>query len=837
MKIQLPKRSILGKRAQRIGTGLCLAVCAPLSATWAQSIEPIAQAPDYSAIMTGLLVGVSGFTFFIASLYWKQRNMRMQWHDSTQMNTSVLKSRLLRLERTLMQSGLIYVIWTGRSPVAEVLGDVKIIDNLPKNHLVIPKWEWLNSADQDALSVGIEMLRIAGDTFSFEVNTTSHQKLIASGTAQGADIIVCFRVAQAIDTQQNAPSQALRAQNTTQMSAIQDHQFFANSQHPAWIRDTQGQLIWVNLAYAEAVESTSTERVVATQTELLDSEGRALIAQDIANKGICKSRLNGVMASNRCVLEVFETRTDAGSMGMAINVTPYLAGTQDLERQLNAHKRTLEHIPLAVAVFGRDQKMVFANASFEKLWGLNPSFIAEQPTESRFLDHLREHGLLPEQADYKRWRTQHLDIYRADAVQEDWWHLPQGRTIRMIANPNPAGGVIYFYEDVTQQISIETQYNHMMRLQHETLEALTEGVVVFGSNGRLRLINPAFLSHCHLEPSQIQPDMRVEDVFNLCRAAFPDKNLWSILKAHITTINSQRVSAQGQAEGIDGRILEWAALPLPDGGTLLTFMDATAATQMRRALAERNEALEAAHTLKNDFIQHISYELRSPLTNVIGFTQLLSDPKTGKLNKKQANYLEYISSSSSSLLTIINEIIDLVTIDAGIMSLELEAINPVTAIAQVTDQLKPQFEAEQIGLRVVVDEKIGQFEADTHRLQQILTHLITNAVGFSHSGQMVTVEAIRNTDTIRFTVQDEGQGIAPEEIARVFDRFVTHGQGTKHRGVGLGLSIVKAFVELHKGHIEIESELGKGTKVHCYFPIKPLEVGSAPVKAKKSAAA
>jgi len=111
----------------------------------------------------------------------------------------------------------------------------------------------------------------------------------------------------------------------------------------------------------------------------------------------------------------------------------------------------------------------------------------------------------------------------------------------------------------------------------------------------------------------------------------------------------------------DGSVIDFTAVPLPDGATLVNFADVTASKRIERALAERNEALVEADRLKNQFISHVSYELRTPLTNIIGFSELLSSPRAGELNQKQREYVSDISSSSKTLLSIIDDILDFAT--------------------------------------------------------------------------------------------------------------------------------------------------------------------------------
>ncbi len=283
----------------------------------------------------------------------------------------------------------------------------------------------------------------------------------------------------------------------------------------------------------------------------------------------------------------------------------------------------------------------------------------------------------------------------------------------------------------------------------------------------------------------------------------------------------------------DGSVLDCAAAPLPDGATLLTFTDATAGVNVERALTERNQALIDAEKLRNDFVHHVSYELRSPLTNIIGFIQLLGDPAVGPLNGRQLEYAGYVMKSSSALLAIINDILDLASIDADAIELSLEEVDVAQTMQAAAEGVQDRLDESKLTLRVVVADGVGAFIADGKRIRQILFNLLSNAIGFSSPGQMVELAAMRRGSEIVFKVSDRGRGIPPEIVEHVFERFKTHTAGSRHRGVGLGLSIVRSFVELHGGRIVIESEAGEGTTVACIFPAEGVKL--APVQSAQGA--
>jgi signal transduction histidine kinase len=269
----------------------------------------------------------------------------------------------------------------------------------------------------------------------------------------------------------------------------------------------------------------------------------------------------------------------------------------------------------------------------------------------------------------------------------------------------------------------------------------------------------------------------------------------------------------------DGSVVDLATVPLPDGATLVTFQDVTDTVNVERALRERNEALEAADALKVDFVHHVSYELRSPLTNIIGFAHFLGEPSTGPLTDKQREYLGYINASTSALLAIINDILDLATIDAGAMTLDIGPVDVRKAMQAAAEGVKDRLAEHNIRLEIQAPSDIGGFRADERRLRQVLFNLLSNAIGFSPPGETVTLLAERQDNAMVFSVIDRGPGIPEELKERIFNRFESHPRGSRHHGAGLGLSIVRSLVELHGGRVCLRSEPGRGTIVQCIFPL------------------
>ncbi|MGB7672391.1 MAG: PAS-domain containing protein, partial [Pseudolabrys sp.] len=571
-------------------------------------------------------------------------------------------------------------------------------------------------------------------------------------------------------------------------------------------------------AYADAVDAGDPAEAVARRLELLDQSARAELGRTRAAGETYTGRLPAIAAGGRRIFEVVDVPSAAGSSGIAIDRTEVETMRAELTRMVEAHRRVLDQLATGVAVFNVDRKLTFYNAAFRVLFELDAGCLDQTPSDAAVLDTLRSKRKLPEEHDFRQWRQHLYEAYRTVEPKEHMWHLPDGRALRVVTTPNPEGGVTYLYDEVTERLDMHRRYDALIKVQSETLDHLSEAVAVFGSDGRVRLHNPAFQRMWKLSHDALEQHPHAEAVTAWCQALHDDNTVWRSLRASVTAIDN-RESLVARIERRDGAMIDLATMPLPDGATLVTFQDRTDTVNVERALRERNEALEAADSIKIDFVHHVSYELRSPLTNIIGFANLLGDPAFGTLTHKQDEYLGYITASTNALLALINNILDLATIDAGAMTLNLGDVDIRNSMEAAAEGVQDRLIKNRISLDIRAPANIGSFVADERRLRQILFNLLSNAVGFSPEGETVTLVAERHPDAVYFRVTDRGPGIPPEAMDKVFDWFETDSMGSQHRGPGLGLSLVRSFVELHGGTVTIDSASGQGTTVTCAFPV------------------
>lgn len=708
------------------------------------------------------------------------------------------------------------VIWHRSDGPPTVIGRLGRNSGAPtKPSAFLAFGKWLNAESAAHLDHAISALRGSGEAFALNLVTTSNGYVEAVGRTTSGRAVVRFR-----DLSDDRRAHALLAREHERLSETVGamRALLDAMPNPCWIRDNTGTLVWVNDAYGKAVEAPNQMRAVDSSAELLDAATRKLLQGHHLTDSVFRKRLPVVVAGDRKSFDVLDVASENGAAGIAIDISELDQTQADLRRTLEFHARTLDELATAVAIFGADKRLRYFNNAFRDLWQLDTMFLEGRPEDGALLDALRQARKLPEQADFRAWKKSLLSAYTEVGPQEHWWHLPDGRTLRVVANPHPQGGVTFVFENVTERLDLEARYNALIRVQGETLDNLAEGVAVFGSDGRLRLWNPALARIWKLSDGQLHDHPHITQVADWCHNLHDDTETWHTMATAVTGFAETRMPVSGRMERRDGVVVDYATLPLPDGATLVTFIDVSDTVNVERVLVEKNEALQQADQLKNTFIQHISYELRSPLTNIIGFAQLLGDPKFGELNDKQQEYTGYIRSSSSALLAIINDILDLATVDAGIMELERGPVRVRDVVAAVVEGLQDRLRDSDIRLKTDIADDIGVLMADEKRLRQILFNLLSNALAYSDKGGIVEIACAREEDQIHFTVRDHGCGIPADLMPKVFDRFVSHNSGARRRGPGLGLAIVKSFVEAHQGTVEIDSVEGEGTSVTCLFP-------------------
>ncbi len=689
----------------------------------------------------------------------------------------------------------------------------------------------LEASDFEGLRRDIAAAALSGEAFSRLVRPIgSNLVLLAQGRAAPVEVAgergvaVWFRDttdAQAAIAGLSADKAVLKGELDAAIALIEA------APMPIWRRGPDLKLRYANAAYVRAVDSASIAEVIANRAELIQNplspvpraaahRARELELTQVRDEPV-------IIGDARRMLEIHDVPLGEGGVaGFAFDVTARDEARAERDRFEAAQTETLNRLSSGVALFGADYALAFYNRAFGDLFRIEEAFLADRPDFDRVIERMRESRRLPESRDFPSWRRERRAWFTDAALaHEEVWALPDSSVLRVIGQPHPDGGLLMVFEDRTEQLRLASARDTLVRVQQATLNNLHEAVAVFAADGRLQLSNRRFAELWALDEALLASRPSVDDL--LVRTG-PMVEMGSRDRAEevrevirVTTATGHRESRAMRVDLVDGRQLDFAAVPLPDGNVLFTYLDVTDRQRIEGALRDRNEALEAADRLKSAFVANMSYELRTPLTAISGFGEMLAGGYAGDLNARQGEYVGSILTSAERLQLLINDILDLAITEAGELALDISEVAVRPLASAVAAMAEDAGRARDVAVDVAIDDSAGSLEADEQRLKQILYNLLANAIRFSAPGARVALAADGDAAAVRFTVTDNGVGIPQDEQAVVFDRF-RKGSNAGSQGVGLGLALVRQFVSLHGGTVELASKVGEGTVVTVRLP-------------------
>ncbi|MBO6728803.1 MAG: PAS-domain containing protein [Maricaulis sp.] len=685
-----------------------------------------------------------------------------------------------------------------------------------------------SSGEETTLRRRFQDLMQQGRPFSLTIIGPSGRFLEVDGRAAGTQLVVWLSDSTIRGLEESgARGRIEEARRVVSKDPVAFLDMLGRAPFPAWRINASGRIEWANPIYIKAVDGDVLDDVLQNQT-YLDAGMKEQTTKAIeASAPVSEIRIV-VVNGRRRAMEFLIFPVSGGAAGIAIDQTASEEAKADLKRFRRAHDETLNHMAEAVVVFDRSKRMSFHNTAFTKLFKLDDAWLTERPGHAQMLDRMREKRLLPEQADYSAWKADELARYDDspnDESPDELWPLPDGRTLRVARQRHPLGGVMLIFEDKTDELALKARYNTLINVQRATLDKLHEAVAVFGADGRLQLNNNAFEELWGFRAGELEGQPFFDDVAETCAALFADDRVWTDIKGRVTDPSPQaRKQVTGEMRRSDERVLTYLTRPLPDGATLICWDDVTDSRRIEEALRERAEALEASERIKTEFVEHVSYQLRTPLTTIGGYADMLAHGFAGELTDRQKEPMSAIQSASTHLAKLIDDILDVAAIDAGKLELDLGDVPIGEVISEAAELVAARADHESIKLDVKIDKEAGLLRADRNRLKQVSMNLLSNALRHVDPGGHVEIGARRADDQITLWVKDDGEGISPEQQAKVFERFSRGERG----GAGLGLALVKEIAQLHGGWVELVSEPGKGTEVSCHLPLEPRGKGVPP---------
>jgi PAS domain S-box-containing protein len=362
---------------------------------------------------------------------------------------------------------------------------------------------------------------------------------------------------------------------------------------------------------------------------------------------------------------------------------------------------------------------------------------------------------------------------------------------KSLARANTLGD--WMRREVKRTTSSLAQKADFSETERHKLEAIItgiqDGVIVIGNDKKIILINHAVHNIFGLHDQKVTGRVLEEVIAN------------EDLKALLTRANETPLKYH-EINFDDGRVFNAQYTPIPQIGAAVTMQDISYLKELDR--------------LKSDFIHTVSHDLRSPLTAILGYTELVS--RTGPLNHNQQEYLRRLQGSIHHITTLVNDLLDLGRLDAG-FDTRRELIRLENILNYSLDLFDSQIKKKNITLNLNVAQNLKSLRANPIRIRQMLDNLIGNAIKYTPINGSVQIEISMRENQLILRIKDTGPGIPPEEQSRVFEKFFRASNAPDHaEGSGLGLAIVKSIVESHQGRVWVESTVGKGSAFTVLLP-------------------
>lgn len=581
---------------------------------------------------------------------------------------------------------------------------------------------------------------------------------------------------------------------------------------PMWFRDARYGIALVNQAYVNAAEAGSAADVIDQQIELIEP-ANGVSARQAAQRAFEGGQPNWrtvpvTVAGKRRAMDVVDVPIgDIGVAGYAIDRQPLEDLRGEFRRFADARRQMLDQLSAAVAEFGPDRSLTFVNRPFLRLFGLDEEWASANPIFERVLDRLRDQGKTPEVRDFPGWRAERRGWFAAPQPIEESWLLRDGTHLRAIGHPGPSGGLLLLFEDRTEELRLAASRDTLLRVRTATFDNLFEAVAVFAPDGRLHLWNQRFRRLWDLPDEYLSAHPRIDVLLDKVAHHLANPGQSGVLRQMVIGATGERLQRSGRMGFADGRQFDFSAIPLPDGNALLTLIDVTDSRRIEMALRERTEALEAADRVKTDFLSRISYELRTPLTSISGFAEMLEGGYAGDLPDAARGYVKAIMDATALLGRQIDTVLDLAQTEAGTLPLERRAVSLIALLHEAAEAARPEAERAGIELVAEIHPSLGQISGDIKRLRQVVDQLLAVAqAGFQRQGdapavpRRIILHGDGNREQARIIVSDNGAG-QPVEA-----------------GQAVGMALARQLIEAHDGSFSTILQPNEGAMTTILLP-------------------
>lgn len=557
-----------------------------------------------------------------------------------------------------------------------------------------------------------------------------------------------------------------------------------------------GSILIMGLGFT-LVLSFSLEKSVLSRISLLSTN-----LTDITKRGSLSSRVN-IGGKD----EIYDL---AGNINRMLKT---LEEKEEVLKNLDIIESSLESMNAGIMIDCVNSRVIMNN-KFIQMWNISSDLIS-QNSSAKVIEHVISQALdsKGDTAKIKKLQTasdrDQVTLYlKNNEAVYDWDAGPLLQSGKMI-------GTVYCTTDITSVKLRELEEENKKRLETVLASIISGVILIDAETSTIVDVNPIAEEMIGLP----QEDLIGKSCHHfICPA---DEGNCPIRNLGLKVDRSERVLINKDGNKIP--IMKSVVPIIISNKKYLveSFVDLTKIKQAEDSLIQAKITAETANRAKSEFLATMSHELRTPLNSVIGFSDLMIAGNVGEISEKQKKFLGNISMSGKHLLALINNILDISKIEAGKMELNCESFAVKETVNEVKQLISPLVEKKVLKVEFSLDEKLVTIYADKVRFKQILFNLASNAIKFTPVGGKITISSQICGEMAQFTVRDTGIGIKAEDQHKLFKPFtqLDSAANRMYEGTGLGLSLVKSFVELHKGKIWFESEVGKGTAFTFEIPL------------------
>jgi signal transduction histidine kinase len=471
-----------------------------------------------------------------------------------------------------------------------------------------------------------------------------------------------------------------------------------------------------------------------------------------------------------------------------------------LGRFVETVTETFAHLRIGLAIFDHERRLTIANPAVAEIFGMGPELLAGRPTLRQTIDRLREARQLPEQLDYPAWRAALFTLFDdpRSAKYDERWELPDGRSIHVVGRPHPSGGIAFVFEDVTEAINAQRWRLTAVEARRAMLDALVDGVIAFGPDGKTRLANPALAQIWRLGDPESAP-RHVSEFSEACRSMIADIPIWDIVRDAVSGATDDR-ERRWRVRLTDGRVLQARIAQMPDGSTLAAFSDVTDSENVADALRERTATLEAAEKMRAAMLYQISHGLRTPLNAVIGFADLLAEGHVGPMPTPQASYLDNIRAASTAMLEGVESLSELVgSGGAPSVAEKMDEIALGPILRGAIELLEQRAAEKRVEFVVRQNAESAACRGDPPRVRQMIYAALAEAMAYAVPASVLTIDAAASDGAL--AIWCEGADL-PDAESPAF-------------------AVARRTAEMHSGRLRIERLPDGGSRVVCLLPAGP----------------